>query len=335
MLEKLHDKTNWNSLFLNPNSVLSSIAMQYNLKKRDILNLEASDQAVKIAMAETQIIHETKEWLENQGLNLSFLEESPDKCIRSDKIILIKNLSTDCIESEVKELFEYYGSVTKFLLCPNNSIGIVEFESNVFAGNAFKKLSYYKFKGEPIYLEWAPIDILIPEDNLDVHNNNQDLIENHNDEDSKEDKILYVKNLNFKSSENDLRSIFKEKFKENDILSVKVIKKNGLSQGYGFVEFKSQELASKALKLLQNTLLDDHALKLSISKNNGKQKQKSLKRKREEIEPNNKIVVRNIAFEATKEEILNLFKVYGEVKNVRLPRKMDKQHRLNNFINSF
>ena len=33
MLEKVNDKTNWNALFLNPNSVLASISAQYNMKK--------------------------------------------------------------------------------------------------------------------------------------------------------------------------------------------------------------------------------------------------------------------------------------------------------------
>jgi multiple RNA-binding domain-containing protein 1 len=109
---------------------------------------------------------------------------------------------------------------------------------------------------------------------------------------------------------------------------VKIIKKNGLSQGYGFIEFKSHEFALKALKLYQNSLFDDHILKLSVSKQSNKEKQKSLKRKRENFEPNNKIVVRNIAFEATSEDIKELFKTYGDIKMVRLPKKMNKQHRL-------
>lgn len=331
MLQKLNDKTNWNSLFLNPNSVLAAISAQYNVKKRDILEMEASDQAVKIALAETQIMNETKEWLESQGLNLEFLDESPEKCLRSDKIILVKNLAAETKESQVKELFEYYGSVSKFLLCPNNSIGIVQFENSTFALNAFNNLSYYKFKGEPLYLEWAPVDLLDSKSEK-MERNNENFEEfskilHEAGEESSEDRILFIKNLNFKTNENGLKQVFIEKFTENEIISVKIIKKNGLSQGYGFIEFKTRELASKALKILQNVLVDDHALKLSVSKKPITQKKKTLKRKRDEMEPNNKIIVRNIAFEATKDDILNLFKTYGEVKSVRLPKKMNRQHR--------
>lgn len=323
MLEKVNDKTNWNSLFLNPNSVLAAISAEYNLKKRDILSMESSDQAVRIAMAETQIINETKDWLETQGVNLWFLEENRESCIRSENIILIKNIAYECKEDELKKLFEFYGVIKKFLMSPNRSIAIVEFDSTQFSNNCFKNLSYYKFKGEPLYLEWAPIDILKSDD--EDKENKEIILETK--EDNGEDKILYIKNLNFKSTEENLKKLFQGKMSENDIIWVRIIKKDGLSQGYGFIEFKTHDLASKALKLFQNTLFDEHILKLSVSKQNAKQKKKTMKRKRENFEPNNKIVVRNIAFEATKEDIKELFKTYGDIKMVRLPRKMNKQHR--------
>ena len=42
---------------------------------------------------------------------------------------------------------------------------------------------------------------------------------------------------------------------------------------------------------------------------------------------NNKLLIKNIAFEASKEELRKLFKVYGQVKNLRLPTKIDGSHR--------
>jgi multiple RNA-binding domain-containing protein 1 len=36
-----------------------------------------------------------------------------------------------------------------------------------------------------------------------------------------------------------------------------------------------------------------------------------------------KIVVRNLAFEADKKELNQLFKPYGEIKAIRIPKKMD------------
>jgi len=41
--------------------------------------------------------------------------------------------------------------------------------------------------------------------------------------------------------------------------------KTQLSRGYGFVELDTREAAERAIKKLQNFLLEDHALKLSIA----------------------------------------------------------------------
>ena len=38
-------------------------------------------------------------------------------------------------------------------------------------------------------------------------------------------------------------------------------------------------------------------------------------------------MVRNLAFEATRQDVLNLFAALGEVKSCRLPRKFDGSHR--------
>lgn len=82
-------------------------------------------------------------------------------------------------------------------------------------------------------------------------------------------------------------------------------------------------MAEKSIKKLQNFILDDHALKLSLSKKNvseseTKKKQEKLleKRKRQQTElakteneeaQSNKLMVKNLAFEATKNDIKELF----------------------------
>lgn len=329
MLEKVNDPSNWNSLFLNPNTVLGTISQQYNIKKREILEMEGENQAVRVALAETQIINETKEWLSSNDVNLDFMKESRETCKRSTTTLLIKNIAFGCTDQELKELFDFYGSILRFLVSPNRAIGIVEFANENFAQNCLKNLAYYKFKGEPLYLEWAPINILMG-GNKDQ--NEQIEIEEPEKDDNINDKILFIKNLNFTTNEEILRNHFLQKFKENDILSLKIVKKNNLSQGYGFIEFRTQEFALKALKQLQNSLLEDHSLKLSVSKKRPESKKNNLKRKREDLEASTKIVVRNIAFEATIKDLKELFQTYGEVKNIRMPRKMDKQHRGFGFI---
>ena len=64
-----------------------------------------------------------------------------------------------------------------------------------------------------------------------------------------------------------LETIFKEA-KVGKLLSCKIVRnsENQLSRGYGFVELDSKESAEKAIKKLQNFILEEHALKLSVSK---------------------------------------------------------------------
>jgi multiple RNA-binding domain-containing protein 1 len=154
-----------------------------------------------------------------------------------------------------------------------------------------------------------------------------------------EGKILFIMNLNFKTKEEGLKSFFnKNNFYP---LKIKIIthKKNDnvMSSGYGFAEFKTSDECENCIKKLQGQLIDDHSLKLSIAKPKEKKNLLGNKRK-QETELNDvdftsdkvedtKILVKNIAFEATKEEIRKLFKGYGELKNVRLPTKLDGQHR--------
>jgi len=49
--------------------------------------------------------------------------------------------------------------------------------------------------------------------------------------------------------------------------AVKIIRRSDTQQsrGYGFIEVESKSAAEKCVKKLQNHMLDDHAIKLSLS----------------------------------------------------------------------
>lgn len=111
--------------------------------------------------------------------------------------------------------------------------------------------------------------------------------------------------------------------------SVRIIKdRNGNPLGYGFVQFPTKEGVVKAIKIYQNSLLDGHTLQLSVSKKKVDQTTNRRKKQQLGFEPKSaKLVVRNVAFEATKQDLRDLFKEYGTIKGIRQPKKMDGQHR--------
>lgn len=106
--------------------------------------------------------------------------------------------------------------------------------------------------------------------------------------------------------------------------------------GYGFVKFKKASHANEALKTLQNQTLDGHNLELRFSNRISTNESNSVKRKgvvnKQNSQKSSKILVRNIPFEAKASEIEELFRVFGELKYVRLPKKVDGVHRGFGFV---
>jgi cold-inducible RNA-binding protein len=60
---------------------------------------------------------------------------------------------------------------------------------------------------------------------------------------------LYIGNINYKASESDLSSLFGE---YGQVKSVKIIEKDGLKKGFGFIEFEAEEAAKNAQNALNN-----------------------------------------------------------------------------------
>ena len=144
-----------------------------------------------------------------------------------------------------------------------------------------KNLAYHKFNYlMPLYLEYAPLNISRDMKKLPKQTEAEESttpVNDGNDEQRKQERTVFVKNLNFSTTEEMLEQIFKEVqegAKALSMVSCKIVRnsKTQLSRGYGFVEFETREEAEKAMKKFQNFLLEDHALKLSIAagkKSNG------------------------------------------------------------------
>ena len=76
-------------------------------------------------------------------------------------------------------------------------------------------------------------------------------------------------------------------------------------------------------------MLEGHKLTLQLSMKKGVALKPALKGagQKDAHSRSTKIVVRNVAFEATAKEIRALFQPFGQIKSVRLPKKFDNSHR--------
>ncbi|KAL9145488.1 hypothetical protein ABFS82_13G045900 [Erythranthe guttata] len=308
----------WNSLFMRPDTVVEYIARRSGVSKSELLDRENDDLAVRIAMGETQVIAETKKSLAGAGVNISSLEKfadgKTDGLKRSNHVILVKNLPYGSSQSELSNMFGKFGSLDKIILPPTKTMALVIFLEPANARAAFRGLAYKRYKDAPLYLEWAPGNILSETsavgDNEVVggHDVKRALLEQQVkettdadvDADRIESRSLYVKNLNFRSSDENLKTHFAEHMKGGNILSVRVFflvsicfrpqlliafsiwlllrvsfymllwvkkhMKNGknVSMGFGFIEFDSIDTTVTVCRDLQGTVLDGHALILQL-----------------------------------------------------------------------
>lgn len=76
---------------------------------------------------------------------------------------------------------------------------------------------------------------------------------------------LYVGNLSYQTTENDLRTLFA---KAGQVASVALIKDRdtGNSKGFAFVEMSTQAEAQKAVSMLNGFSLEDRELKVNLAK---------------------------------------------------------------------
>ncbi|VDM26851.1 unnamed protein product [Toxocara canis] len=135
-------------------------------------------------------------------------------------------------------------------------------------------------------------------------------------------KTVFVKNLNFDTSDEALFKKFSSKFK---IRSAIVSRKRdpsdpakSLSMGFGFLKNVD------CLAVFRGILLDGHCLELKLS-HREEAADESRKRKtvsRLEQGESTKIMVRNIPFQATRKEVKQLFATFGELRAFRMPKKM-------------
>ena len=162
---------------------------------------------------------------------------------------------------------------------------------------------------------------------------------------------MFVKNLNFATTTKRLRKAFQRQCEgvRSASVATRQSKRNKkskesavLSMGYGFVEFESSEDAAAALKSAQGMVIDGHKIELRLSRKQSADKvvaaeKLARKRKKRSADPRgnengDKIMVKNLAFEATRQEVRELFGSFGQLRSVRIPRKFDGGHRGFGFV---
>ncbi|KIL64369.1 hypothetical protein M378DRAFT_595167 [Amanita muscaria Koide BX008] len=337
---------NWSMLYMNPDAVAASVADRFNIDKNDILNPESGgNPAVKLALAETHIIQETKTYLESQGVVLSSFSARQ----RSDTVILVKNIPYGTTLDQIKELFGPHGELIRVLVPPAGTMAVVEFERADEAAKAFRAVAYRRLGNSVIYLEKGPLGMFTedptavksqpeqPSSTFPVVKVPEQVARDATDQEEELPSItggttLYVKNLSFATTQQRFEKVFQHlpSFAFARIQTKPDSKRPDgprMSMGYGFVGFTEVEGAKRAVKSMQGFVLDGHALHVKFAGRGAEQDEKGKDGRAISKSKTAKIIIKNVPFEATKKDIRDLFGSYGHIKSVRLPKKFDSRTR--------
>lgn len=254
-------------------------------------------------------------------------------------------MPSEALEVELLELFRKYGQVLRLSISPFMVMGIVQYLEAKDAQRAFKHLVYKSYQGLPLYLEWAPLKLFhegasipplpdkvaskAPGEQImeqGAREDNEEVQEQEYEEDTSvpTNVSIYLKNLNFKTRDSALTNHFSGC--KGYVSSNVVMKDNAaLSRGFGFVEFDSLANAKAAIRSKTGLVIDGKVIEMSIAKKPERKVAEVSKSKL--LKATTKIIVKNLAFQATKQDLYKMFSFYGNVKSVRIPKSLKSNNR--------
>ena len=326
---------NWNSLYMNQDAILASVAADLGVEKATILDPASSDAAVKQAIAETEVIQKTKDSLRQSGV----VVEAFKNTTRDEQVILLKNFPYGTSSEELKGLLDSFGQVLRFTYPSTGTMAIAQYAQSSQARQALRHLAYRNVHGSVLYLEMAPAGLYSTSSTTTtIPSQRGPSLQTSQEEQNRPsgDSLavtLFVRNLNFATTTFRLAEIFRplEGFLSARVKTRTDPKRPGetLSMGFGFVEFRTELQAQVALKAMTDFSLDGHNLQVQISQKttDAAEDQRREDRRKKMRLINTKIIIKNLPFEASKKDVRKLFGTYGQLRSVRVPKKFDSSSR--------
>jgi len=222
------------------------------------------------------------------------------------------NLAPDITEAMLFEIFNQVGQVASIRVCRDaitrRSLGYayINFHKTEDAERALDTLNYSQIKGRSCRIMWSQRDPSLRKSGVGN---------------------VFIKNLDKSIDNKALHDTFSA---FGNILSCKVVlDENGQSRGYGFVHFESAEAAENAIKKFNGVLMNGK--KVYVGHHISKRERDS---KAEWLRQNyTNVYVKNLDPSVTDEEMLDLFKPFGEITSHMLAKDAEGKSRGFGFVN--
>ncbi|KAL3985712.1 RNA recognition motif family protein [Acanthocheilonema viteae] len=295
----------WNTLFLGANAVAETLAEKLDVEKSDLLLGQGEISAgVRLALAETQLVSETRQYLLANGICLDVFSRPAAK--RSNTIIIIKNLTPKVDTDELKRMFARHGPVKQILMPPGGITAILEMENSVDAQKAFNALAYTRFRSKPLFLEWAPCDL------FKLRNSES----NDEDKDQKQDNLeIEAAMKNNKYSVEDKKKLRRSKKHRLIEETVDVTESQEKVESAGAI--KNEEIEKNGDVQQQADVEEDIAKIKKEDKNNDTKEENDI------LLPETTLFVKNLSFRTTDEGLKNKFESRFRIRSAIVSRKRD------------
>ncbi|VDM63460.1 unnamed protein product [Angiostrongylus costaricensis] len=302
----------WNSLFLGPNAVADTLAERLGIGKSDLINSEIGESStlfvevvfssagVRLALAETKLVRETREFFIASGVCLDAF--SRPAANRSNMVIIAKNLPANVKVEELQRMFGKFGEVDKVLMPPEGGISaIIAMSNSNDAKKAFQALAYSRFHTQPLYLEWAPGDVFgkpvekRPEATCEV-----------DVQISEAERSVKKKNKREMTYEERKHERMRRKKGKADVQDENAMEPEVTSLN------SAQPSSIEGISVEGEKSSDPQPISEGFNSNDS-----------EAVEPGSTVFVKNLSFETTDENLAKLFRVKYRIKFAQISKKLN------------
>ncbi|KAF6004111.1 RNA binding motif protein 19 [Cyanidiococcus yangmingshanensis] len=352
------DTVAWNPFFISADAVLETASSRLHASKGQFIGTDTHEPgvsaAVRLAVAESSLLHQVRDHLTKSGVNVQVLldqqqrQHKPlDRKQLSRTTIVMKNLPAGTSTSDLQPKLARYGHIGRFVIAPGGLMAIVEFPDENQAKAAFRSLSYTRYGELPLYLEWAPRNVWTetPPVGSDtgaslLAGTDEGKHATASDDTPPEAPAnwsatsLLIRNLSLDTTQTMLLDHIEQLGARPRVVRIPLDRAhmpNGPKVStaptkYAFAEFSSPEEAWLALNAIHGSVLNGYRLAATRSVKHIASQETAPETELEtpsESPNQTKLIVKNIAFEASKRELRQLFGSFGHLKSLRLPRKFD------------
>lgn len=216
----------YNSLFFNFDTVIKRTCEMERIDKRDLVDIRDTGLGSKVALLETNLVAQTRDFLEHNNIYLGSIKEE-----RSKNILILRN-------ADLLGALDLVRGDYKVSLAPSKCLALLEFHDEKEAADALKSLNLRRYKSQIIYCEFAPI-CRVPEGRA------EEPVPSGAGGPKLTNKIV-VKNVPFQASVSDLKNIFAS---YTHVVDVRLpIKSDKTHRGFGFIILDSSQSVDRTIE---------------------------------------------------------------------------------------